>query len=287
MRFVIVWEFIREGQHNEINCAALLCLAAKRSHIARINSISQLMTNDRTPIEKFWDAVIAVDYKVVRKAIAEGFDVNAKIPGKVEPIVWAQSAEDMKMLKILWAAGAPPATPWLEAVFADFANGGNGSKFKRKKSRQVGKFILHRFNGDEEFALGPANIHIGHDENGSWLGLEAYTNGTVIKSLPDTEELYGRPHAFISAAVSQTKDLVGVKLSVSTSYDDSLEDYISRFYYLRHESLDANEVEFLSRRKDKYLVRWTGQTPDVNYYDGSKPDTYIEIEGWFTVKSPS
>jgi hypothetical protein len=177
---------------------------------------ARLMINDRTPIEKFWDAVITLDYKTVRKAIAEGFDVKARIPGKVEPIVWAQSAEDMKMLKILWAAGASPATPWLEAVFADFANGGNGAKFKRKKARQVGKFILHRFNGDEEFALGPATIRIEHSQNESWVVLEANTNGTVIKSLPDTKDLYGRPHAWVSAAISETINLVRNK-AISTN----------------------------------------------------------------------
>jgi hypothetical protein len=243
------------------------------------------MTTIETPIEKFWDAVITQDYETVRQALAAGFDVNARIPGKVAPIIFAQPAEDMIMLKMLWAAGASPATPWLEAVFADFANGSDGSRFKRKKSKPVGKFVLHRFNGDEEFALERAVMRIEHHEDKSWLVLAAETNGIVIKSLPNTADLKATPSAQISILLpaSETKDLVGRKLSLPVADDEQSGDYGATIYYVEHEALEANELEFVSKKKKRYWVKWTGLTTDVNYYDGSKPQTRIEIEGWFTV----
>jgi len=246
------------------------------------------MTNDITPIQKFWNAVTAKDYETVRIAIANGIDVNARIPGKATaPITFAQTVRDMPMLKILWEAGVQPVTPWLEDVFADFEAGGDGSKFKPKKVQPVGKFVLHRFNGDEEFALERASIRITHDKNGDWLMLTAITNGTVIKSLPDTEELRGQPKASISVDISRSDptNLVGLKLSVPISYDKLIGDDRANFYYLDHESLDENEIEILAIKENKYLVKWIAQTLDVNYYDGSKPKTHIDIEGWFTMES--
>ena len=232
--------------------------------------------------------MLAKDYETVRTAIAKGIDVNAKIPGKAaDPMIFAQTAGDMVMLKILWEAGAKPVTPWLEKVFADFDAGGDGSKFKPQKFRPVGKFVLHRFNGDEEFALEQASIGITHDRSGDWLRLTAITNGTIIKSLPDTEGLHGRPKASISVNISRVDptNLVGLRLSVPISYDDLIGDDRANFYYLEHESLDENEIEILAVKENKYLVKWSGQTLDVNYYDGSKPMTHVEIEGWFTMDS--
>jgi hypothetical protein len=236
------------------------------------------MANEHISIEKFWDAVIKRDYDTVRKAIAAGFDVNAPIPGKVPPITFAQPAEDMVMLKMLWAAGTHPATPWLQMVFDDFASGGDGSKFRTKKVKPVGRMVLHRFNGDEEFAIERALIR----RVGSHLEIKAVTNGTVIKSLPDTKGLPASPRARISIAAPIVKNWVNLKLSLP---DGDTEESNATFYYVEHESLTANEITFLERKKNQYLLKWTAQTPDVNYYDGSKPDTLVEIEGWFTLEA--
>ncbi len=240
------------------------------------------MTTNQALIEKFWNAVFLQDYEMVRKYIAEGFDVNARIPGKAAPITIAQTAEDMVMLKILWAAGVHPATPWLETVFGDFANGGDGTKFKAKKERPVGKLILHRYNGDEEFVLEEAVISIEPDGDNLWLILEAETNGTVVKSLPDTEPLNATPSAYLSTSLKNpnVKDLSGLRVSIK----DSQEDNDTTFYYVEHQSLQSNEIEFISKKKMQYMVKWKGLTTDVNNYDGSVPPTSIEIEGWFTLK---
>ena len=246
------------------------------------------MTYDITQIKRFWDRVAAQDYEAVQQAVTDGFDVNAPIPGKVPPVTFAQSAENMVMLKLLWEAGAHPATPWLGDVFADFAAGGDGSKFKRKKVRRpVGKLILHRFNGDETYALERAVIRVERREIGAQIELRAQTNGTVIKSLPDTQGLHGTPDAWVSNAISlsEVENLVGMKLSVPHAYDENTQDFNTNFYYVEHEPLLTNEIEFVSRSKNRYRVKWTSQTLDVNCYDGSKPDTRVEIEGWFTLEA--
>ncbi len=170
----------------------------------------------------------------------------------------------------------------------NFETGDDGSKFEPVKKQSLGKFVLHRFNGDEEFVLEEASLNITPDQQGNLvLELEAITNGTVIKSLPDTEGLYGSPTASIFVTIPRpaTVNLVGMKLSLPCSYDELIEDFRTNFYYVEHESLEANEIEFLALKENKYWVKWTGETLDVNYYDGSKPDTRVEIEGWFTIAS--
>jgi hypothetical protein len=244
------------------------------------------MKNDN-PIESFWSAVTRQDYDTVRKAIADGIDVNAKIPGKVAPIIFAQPAEDMVMLKILWEAGANPATPWLEEVFADFANGGDGSIFKRKKLKAVGNLTLHRYNGDEIFEINKAVIQIVKNNGKSWLVIEISSDGTIVKGLPDTVNLGAMPSAQIAIPVeeSEIENLVGKKFLLPNAYDEEIADYLSTIYYVEHEPLEGNEIEFISKKKNKFLLKWLGQTKDVNYYDGSKPNTRVEIESWVTRES--
>jgi hypothetical protein len=50
----------------------------------------------------------------------------------------------------------------------------------------VGKFTLHRFNGDEEYEVQRATILAVHDKDGFRLWFEAETDGVCLKSLPDT-----------------------------------------------------------------------------------------------------
>lgn len=240
---------------------------------------------NQNSIQQFWDAVIFQDYDTVRKAIADGFDVNAKMSGKVAPITFAQSAEDMVMLKLLWEAGAKPATPWLEAVFKDFSDGGDGSAFKHKKLKAVGNLTLHRYNGDEVYKIEIAVISIEEINGRTYLSLEIETNGRVEKSLPDTAGLQAKPSAQITIPVEELEEsnLVGKNFSLLNSYNEVTNDYLATIYYVEHEPLESNEIEIVSRKKDKWLVKWSGLTKDVNYYDGSKPNTRVEIESWFSL----
>lgn len=51
-----------------------------------------------------------------------------------------------------------------------------------------------------------------------------------------------------------------------------------------HEPLRQNRIAVVSRAADRFRLRWTAVTKDINYYDGSKPPTQVEIEGEFLFK---
>lgn len=150
----------------------------------------------------------------------------------------------------------------------------------------VGKFVLHRFNGDEEFEVERATILAVHDEDGFRLWFEAETDGVCIKSLPDTETLRGHPKAEVAVGLKKVEPtrLVGKRFSVPAAYDEDIDDHVASIYYVEHEDLDENEIEIGARDGDVFQVRWTGTTIDVNYYDGSKPRTRVEIVAAFKFK---
>jgi hypothetical protein len=237
----------------------------------------------------FVDKMITLDYEGVRQAIAAGYDVNTPLPGSVPTINFAIPAMDPLMLRILWEGGAKATNPWLEELFADFARGGDGSTLLKPKLAEVGRLILHRFCGDEEFAICTATMHTIREGKKSRLCFRIETQGVCLKSLPDTAELKARPNAEVTVSVGSAKELaakclVGKSFSVPCGYDDAIEDHVAVIYYADHADLDDNEIKILSKKGSKYLVQWTGTTMDVNHYDGSKPKTRVEIEATFTME---
>jgi hypothetical protein len=150
----------------------------------------------------------------------------------------------------------------------------------------VGRFILHRFNGDEEFCLKSATILALHDEEGIRLWFEAETDGVRVKSLPDTASLPASPKAEVAVTLVQfdPNKLVGERFSVPAAYDEKIEDHVANIYYVEHDDLNDNIIEILAQEGNTFHVFWTGTTTDVNYYDGGKPSTRVEIDGIFTFK---
>lgn len=150
----------------------------------------------------------------------------------------------------------------------------------------VGKFVLHRFNGDEEYEIQTATILAVYDEDGFRLWFDVKTEGVCRKSLPDTLELRGSPSAKVAVACKRIAPhkLVGSKFLVPFGYDADIEEDVATIYYLEHEDLDDNEIQVLRQDGDLFHVRWTGTTMDVNYHDGSKPRTSVEIEAGFRFK---
>jgi len=154
---------------------------------------------------------------------------------------------------------------------------------RKRHEGQRGRFILHRFCGDEEYAIKTAEIRAIREEKGISLWFEAETEGVCLKSLPDTAKLHAWPKAEVRVCLKALpKKLVGRRFKVTSAYDEKEEEYLATIYYVEHEDLRRNLVEIVSQEADEFLVRWTGITADVNYYDGSKPDTKVEIEGRFT-----
>jgi hypothetical protein len=153
---------------------------------------------------------------------------------------------------------------------------------------ELGTLTLHRFNGDEVFGLSKATIRAHPEGDDVVLYLYVDTHQRPIKTLPDTEELNAWPNAEVTIRVprAQFASLVGRRFSVPKSWDDAVEDHVSCIYYCEHEDLNDNEIEFLESSGDAFKVRWTGITTDVNYYDGSKPDTRVVVESWFALAGP-
>lgn len=65
---------------------------------------------------------------------------------------------------------------------------------------------------------------------------------------------------------------------------DSLDRDFARLYYFEHQEVDDNRGRITYKGKGIFHVHWTGTTMDVNYYDGSKPETRLELEGEFLLE---
>jgi hypothetical protein len=151
---------------------------------------------------------------------------------------------------------------------------------------EVGTFVLHRFNGDEIYAVNSATITASEEDGAVELFLYVDTRARSIQTLPDTAELHQQPNAEVSITLKKldVAKLAGRRFSVPTSWSEEKQDHVSCLYYCEHGDLNKNVVRVLEQQGNEFLVHWTGTTTDVNYYDGSKPDTKVEIKAWFTFK---
>lgn len=153
----------------------------------------------------------------------------------------------------------------------------------------TGTLTLHRFNGDEAYNLKSADVRVRSEESQLVLTLEVDTEEGALQSVPDTVEFSAKPSAEVSVILHQLDEqtLVGQRFVVPAGYDPNTEEYVATLYYYEHQDLDNNVIEMLSRDSNKFHIRWTATTQDVNYYDGSKPDTSVVIDGVFTLHPSS
>lgn len=149
----------------------------------------------------------------------------------------------------------------------------------------LGMLTLHRFNGDEIFSVSEATILYFCDEQGATVQFEVKTDAEPVKTLPDTKDLRGHVYGVwqLSLPSFNPGELVGKTLSIQQGYDEKSEEYLAIFYYVDHQPIDNNEIRILSRDEDLFRVQITGQVPDINYYDGSKPPTKVVIDASFTL----
>ena len=142
---------------------------------------------------------------------------------------------------------------------------------------------LHRFNGVEQFIISSAPALVVPDGDTVRLHLEIEADLPPLASLPDTAPLAAQPgtEVAIQRPAADLGSLAGRRYSVPRSWDGEREDSVSRFYYCEHEAIDDNVIEFTERRGNWVHARWTGITTDVNWYDGSKPATRVEVVAWF------
>ncbi|MFE7464389.1 hypothetical protein ACFU6R_09815 [Streptomyces sp. NPDC057499] len=161
-----------------------------------------------------------------------------------------------------------------------------------------GRFVLHRFNGDEAYRLGEATVRVlrsygsgsgsgsGSEGDGHevtvWFEAQADPEGA--RRCADTAEAGMVPSAEVGVGMTEGEAdidrLVGRTFLVP-GVPEGEDSASSLLYYFEHEPLRDNRITVVSRDGDRLRLRWTGECDDVNFYDGSKPPTRIGVEGVF------
>jgi hypothetical protein len=148
------------------------------------------------------------------------------------------------------------------------------------------QLILDRFCGREVHPITAATWSLYQDDDADQMTLTVRIEAGAGTGLhADTEQLRAEPWWEINIV---EKDLPrsaireGAKFSIPDGYDDDRGGHLTNFYYCEHESSEANQVEVLAVDGDKILLRVSGETIDVNFYDGSKAPTRLLAEAWFS-----
>lgn len=150
----------------------------------------------------------------------------------------------------------------------------------------MNKLILKRFCGEEIYPVKNATWRI-LDGDGTWddpysLWLEI-TCGPGKNLSEDTKSLDAEPNLDISFyAVTLREE--GIKAGFIMENQNEEDESDALMYYCAHQPMRKNQMEVLEREGDVLVIRLTGETTDVNYYDGSKPDNTIEITARFLLK---
>ena len=152
-----------------------------------------------------------------------------------------------------------------------------------------GRFILHRFNGDEIFRLQSAVMSAYESDGGATIWFEVESDPVALQRCEDTVKYAHWPNAEVGIEVAELNadQLVGREFELpGTKFDDE-DSCMALLYYYEHEPLRENKIAILSRLDDRFWIRWTAVTQDINFYDGSKPPARVEIEGEFVFKDIS
>ncbi|MGV3662362.1 MAG: hypothetical protein ACO1TE_19420 [Prosthecobacter sp.] len=146
---------------------------------------------------------------------------------------------------------------------------------------------LRRFNGPELYPITRAEWNVYRDEKrGRWdLWISVGADHAIFQQ-EDTRTLKAQPTWEInwSAETLKREDLApGFVVDIPKGYVGT--DAVSRhtnFYYTSHTDTDENLIKVVEADGDRLKLRLRGTTTDVNFYDGSKPETTLALETWFT-----
>jgi hypothetical protein len=151
----------------------------------------------------------------------------------------------------------------------------------------AGRFVLHRFNGDEVYHLESAVIKAYESELGATLWFEVRADSKNAQWCEDTAEMRRSPNATVGIELADldADELVGREFTIAGTITDEEDSCMSLLYYCEHEPLRNNFIKVESRAGDRFRLKWTATARDVNYYDDSKPVMRVEIEGEFLFKN--
>lgn len=145
--------------------------------------------------------------------------------------------------------------------------------------------VLERFNGFEIYPIELAEWNLYKDEQigmmNLWISLSARQ---AIVQQEDTKDLNAEPHwklNLVEPNLAESSITPGFTGTILESYDESRGGWITNFYYCEHEGTDKNTIEVVAVDGDRVQFRLSGETVDVNYYDGSKPTTKLLTDIWF------
>lgn len=137
----------------------------------------------------------------------------------------------------------------------------------------------------EQFSVEEAELFLleGDEDDPPRLSFDFMAGDTPLATLPDTESLGAIPNGefFVEVPVLDVKGLVGQVFSIPEGDSDG--DWLARIYYCEHEPAYDCTVRVLKRKGDRFRVAIDGYCTDINFYDGSKPDTHFVLEAWFTL----
>ncbi|MFF9351498.1 hypothetical protein [Streptomyces sp. NPDC014734] len=169
-------------------------------------------------------------------------------------------------------------------------------EWSAEAGRAGGRFVLHRFNGDEVYRLRSAVMWVcaGAEREAPvtlWFEAEADPDGAL--RCEDTADLRMAPNAEVGVELPgvDVDALVGREFVVP-GVADGEDSCMSLLYYCEHQHLRDNRITVVSRDGggdgggERFRLRWSAVTEDVNHYDGSKAPTRVEIEGDFLFRGP-
>ena len=144
---------------------------------------------------------------------------------------------------------------------------------------------LTRFCGEELYPIVSASWNIYFDEDLGMNNLCLYISAGKGTNLhEDTKDLAAEPNwelNIISKDLDKANLKEGFRIEIPDGYENDLNGYITNLYYCEHEQTDDNIIEILAVDGSKLYIRVSGETTDVNYYDGSKPLNKLFAETWF------
>jgi hypothetical protein len=149
--------------------------------------------------------------------------------------------------------------------------------------KKIGTLTLQRFNGTEVWEISDGSFSIFRRNGAShvnfWVTAQKLTSEPLEDTYPETEpalEILTRPEYIPDA-------LAGHQFSIP-EYSDAIENewgedgsFFNNFYYYEHQNLENMALEILAYSDGLYTLRFRCRTDDLNYYDGSKPQTEIEV----------
>ena len=157
-------------------------------------------------------------------------------------------------------------------------------KLSEKDYPPEGQLLAKRFSGPEVFKITKAhwNLYTDGERKNLTLLIECEEGIKLSKQIEYCSESCHWELNLVEDEIEDANLREGFEASIPEGYDESRDGWITNFYFCEHDGTDQNRIRVEDRKEDRILVTITGQKTDLNYYDGSKPETKLYLKAWFT-----